>query len=56
MGEPGTSFSSNGVKRRAVETVWLQARFFVWPISTIGTPNSEPPATSALPGIVRCDW
>ena len=56
VGSPGTSFSSNGVKRRAVETVWLHASDFVWPISTIGTPNRLAPATSTLPGIVRWDW
>ena len=56
MGEPGTSFSSNGVNRRAVDTVWLHARRWVCPMSTIGTPNRLAPATSALPGIVRWDW
>ena len=55
VGEPGTSFSSNGVKRYAVETVWLQARWSVWPMITIGTPNRLAPLTFTLPGIVSCD-
>jgi hypothetical protein len=56
VGEPGASVSSNGVKRNAVDTVWLHAKFCVLPMSTIGTPNSDPPCTSTLPGIVRCVW
>ena len=56
MGEPGTSLSSNGVKRNAVETVWLHARLRVRPIRISGTPNSDAPATSASPGTVICAW
>jgi hypothetical protein len=56
VGEPGTSVSSNGVKRNAVETVWLHASPRVWPMSTTGTPKRLPPETSILPGIVRCAW
>jgi hypothetical protein len=56
VGEPGTSLSSNGVKRNAVETVWLQARLRVRPIRISGTPNSDAAATLISPGIVRCEW
>src|SRR3954452_16906045 len=45
VGEPGTSVSWYGVKRNAVETVWLQAMLRVLPISTTGTPNTEAPST-----------
>jgi len=56
VGDPGTSFSSIGVNRNAVETVWLQARPRVWPMSTTGTPKRLPPETSILPGIVAWAW
>ena len=44
------------VKRNAVETVWLQASFCVWPIRISGTPNRLAPDTLSFPGMVRCDW
>src|SRR3954454_5431606 len=52
VGEPGTSWSSNGVKRNAVDTVWLHAMLSVWPMLTAGTPNRLPPTTLSLLGIV----
>ena len=44
------------MNRKAVETVWLQAMFAVWPISTSGTPNSDAPSTFTWPGTVICVW
>ena len=54
VGEPGTSLSSKPVKRRAVETVWLQASPRVKPMLISGTPSRLAPATSSLPGMVSC--
>ena len=56
MGEPGTSVSWYGVKRYAVETVWLHAIVLVLPISTSGTPNREAPCTFASPGTWIWAW
>ena len=41
---------SYGVKRYAVETVWLQATSLFQPMLTAGEPISEAPATSYRPG------
>jgi hypothetical protein len=56
VGDPGTSVSWYGVKRNAVETVWLHAIRFVLPIRMSGTPISDAPCALALPGIVICAW
>ena len=56
VGSPGVSVSWYGVNLNAVETVWLHAIVAVWPMSTIGTPNSEAPLTLTLPGIVSWAW
>ena len=54
---PGTGVKySYGVNRYAVDTVWLQATSLFQPMFTTGEPISEPPATSYLPGMVRCCW
>ena len=42
------------VKRRAVETVWLQPMVSLWPISTTGWPERAAPIMSYSPGMVRC--
>ena len=54
VGRPRRRSSSYGVKRRAVETVWLHATPRVKPRLTTGTPWSAAPITFSLPGIVRC--
>jgi hypothetical protein len=56
VGEPGMSVSWNGVKRNAVDTVWLHAIHELWPINTTGTPNSDAPSTFSFPGMVSCAW
>ena len=54
---PGpTVLYSYGVKRYAVETVWLHATLLFQPMFTTGEPISEAPATSYLPGMLRCCW
>src|SRR5688572_27921899 len=56
VGDPGTSVSWNGVKRYAVETVWLQAMVAECPMLMSGTPSRLPPVTSSLPGSNRCEF
>jgi hypothetical protein len=52
---PGpTVLYSYGVKRYAVDTVWLQATLSFHPMLTTGEPIRDAPATSYLPGMVRC--
>ena len=53
---PGTVLYSYGVKRYAVETVWLQATSLFHPMLTTGEPISPAPATSYFPGMVRWNW
>ena len=56
VGSPGRIRYSYGVKRNAVETVWLQATFWLKPMLTTGDPSRAAPATSYSPGMVRCAW
>src|SRR5581483_1701404 len=52
VGFSGLTISWYRVKRYAVETVWLQAKWSLKPMLITGTPYSEEPSMAATPGTV----
>jgi len=56
VGSPCTSDSWKKPKRRAVDTVWLQATLSLKPIWITGRPRKDTPLTFASPSMVSCAW